>query len=399
MIKRVEVNYRGIFQKNLGKKIGSDIVMIASRMGQRAFSNGRYSDSPERNGIPCKYFAFVSPDLPEEELEAECGAKLEIDEANISVVLDDTMCKGVEPWGWHGVRPINERVVKDGCLLVVSKKKPEELLKFIGKKPYNYRLAVLDGDASLAGLWVNKDDLTHERILGGIAAIDPAVISIEAVEAYLMDKTKQKHRAEAARAAYESLRAEAKPPRVKTVTPKDGIVWTHQIPVLPKWFEMAEGAAVPAVKRGFEMGPKGQSRNAMFKRGTTKTQRPAVRFDLCTKCTLCWVECPDECFDPTTDGYYDIEYQYCVGCGKCAEICPVKECIVMVDELQFEDDHSPWEHWKKDSKEYITWVEGKKGKERVSYPVVTGKGRTVTQGEVMPEGKIVPVRKTEEVEA
>ena len=34
MIKRVEVNYRGIFQKNLGKKIGSDIVMIASRMGQ-----------------------------------------------------------------------------------------------------------------------------------------------------------------------------------------------------------------------------------------------------------------------------------------------------------------------------------------------------------------------------
>ena len=166
MIKRVEVNYRGIFQKNLGKKIGSDIVMIASRMGQKAFSNGRYSDSPERNGIPCKYFAFVSPDLAEEELEAECGAKLEIDEANISVVLDDTMCKGVEPWGWHGIRPINERVVKDGCLLVVSNKKPEELLKFIGKKPYNYRLAILDGDASLAGLWVNKDDLTHERILG-----------------------------------------------------------------------------------------------------------------------------------------------------------------------------------------------------------------------------------------
>ena len=140
---------------------------------------------------------------------------------------------------------------------------------------------------------------------------------------------------------------------MKTVTPNDGIVWTHEIPVLPKWFEMQEGAAVPAVKRGFEIGPRGQSRNAMFKRGTTKTQRPAVRFDLCTKCTLCWVECPDECFDPTSDGYYDIEYQYCVGCGKCAEICPVKECIVMVDELQFEDDHSPWEHWKKDSKEYI----------------------------------------------
>ena len=46
MIKRVEVQYRGIFQKSLGKYIGSDIVMIASRMGRVAFSNGRYSDAP-----------------------------------------------------------------------------------------------------------------------------------------------------------------------------------------------------------------------------------------------------------------------------------------------------------------------------------------------------------------
>ena len=52
MIKRVEVQYRGIFQKTLGKYIGSDIVQIASRMGKVAFSNGRYSDAPERNGIP-----------------------------------------------------------------------------------------------------------------------------------------------------------------------------------------------------------------------------------------------------------------------------------------------------------------------------------------------------------
>ena len=67
MIKRVEINYRGIFQKNLAKKIGGDIVIIASRMGKVGFSNGRYSDSPERNGIPCKYFAFVTPDLARSE--------------------------------------------------------------------------------------------------------------------------------------------------------------------------------------------------------------------------------------------------------------------------------------------------------------------------------------------
>ena len=69
----------------------------------------------------------------------------------------------------------------------------------------------------------------------------------------------------------------------------------------------------------------------------------------------------------------------------------------MVDELRFEDDSSPWEHWKRDAQDYLHWVEDKKGKERVSYRVITGKGRTVTQGELMPEGKIVPVGKTEEV--
>jgi pyruvate ferredoxin oxidoreductase delta subunit len=382
MIKRIEINYRGIFQKNLAKRIGSDIVIIASRMGQVGFSNGRYSDSPERNGIPCKYFAFVSPDLPEEELEAECGAKLDIDEANISVVLDDTMVKGVEPWGWHGIRPINEKVVDGGSLLVVSRKEPQDLLKFIGKKPYNYNLAPLEGDASLAGLWVYKDDLTYERILGAIAALDPQIISLAAVQDYLWQKTQEEHRVRAANEAYEAVQN-----RLHMVTPSDGIEWPHEVPVLPKWHEFGEGAAVPAVPRGFAIGPRGQSRNPQFKRGTTKTMRPVVRFDLCTKCTLCWLECPDECFDPTSDGLYDIAYEYCVGCGKCAEMCPVKECIVMVDELKFEDNSSPWEFHTRDPQGYITWAEEKKGQERVVYPFVTGTGMEVVPGETVPVGK------------
>ena len=115
MIKRVEVQYRGIFQKTLGKYIGSDIVQIASRMGKVAFSNGRYSDAPERNGIPCKYFAFVSPDLSRRKSSRRsAGRSWTSTEADVSVVLDDTMVKGVEPWGWHGVRAINEKVARKG---------------------------------------------------------------------------------------------------------------------------------------------------------------------------------------------------------------------------------------------------------------------------------------------
>ncbi len=382
MIKRVEINYRGIFQKNLAKRIGGDIVIIASRMGKIGFSNGRYSDSPERNGIPCKYFAFVSPDLAEEELEAECGAKLDIDEADVSVVLDDTMVKGVEPWGWHGIRPINEKIIPKGCMLVVTRKDHRDLTKFVARREFDYRMATLSGDTNLAGLWVFKDDLTHERVLGAIAAVDPDVISIEAVEDYLRSKTGEERRAQAARAAYEEVLRS-----IRIVTPAEGIDWPHRVPELPKWNAFMEGVAVPAVERGFAMGPGGQSRNVTFKRGTTKTLRPVVRFDLCIGCTLCWLDCPDECFDPVTGNLYDVNYEYCVGCGKCATVCPVPECIVMVDELKFEDDSSPWEHYRRDPEGYIAWAEAKKGRDRVYYPPVTGTGGEIREG-VAPPAKL-----------
>ncbi len=380
MIKRVEVNYRGIFQKNLGKYIGSDIAFIASRMGKIGFSNGRYSDSPERNGIPCKYFAFVSPDLSEEELEAECGAKMDIDEADISVILDDTMCKGVEPWGWHGIRPVNEKVHENAAMLVVTRKSQDDLVAFTEARPYDYRMAILEGDASFAGLWVFKDDLTRERVLGAIAAVDPEIINIEAVESYLLDKTHAEHRAAAAREAYnETLQ------KIQVISSGQGITWPYPKVILPKWNEFGEGAVIPGVPRGFKIGPRGQERNDQFKRGTTKSQRPVVRFDLCIKCTLCWLDCPDECFDPTDDGLYDVNYEVCVGCHKCASVCPVPECIVMVDELKFTDHDSPWEHYKKDRDGYFKWAEEKKGVDRFYFPQVTGTGFEIRQ-----DGKTVP---------
>ena len=182
------------------------------------------------------------------------GRSLDIDEADVSVVLDDSMVKGVEPWGWHGVRSINEKVREKGCQLVMTRHDHDHLLQFMGKRPFPYRLATLDGDASFAGLWVDKDDLTHERCLGAIAAVDPGIISIEAVEAYLLDKTKDEHRAQAARDAYDATLR-----RIKVVSPGQGIDWPHKIPVLPKWHEFEEGGVVlPAVPRGFKMGPRGQ---------------------------------------------------------------------------------------------------------------------------------------------
>ena len=140
---RLEVNYRGIFQKSLAYRITNDLVYAAHSEGKTAFSNGRYSDDPQRNGVPCANFAFFSDKLSEDDLEAVASASMDIDRANVVVVLDDTMVKGLEPWGHYGIRPINEKVIAGGTLLVISRRKPEELIKHLEKKPFNYTVYVL----------------------------------------------------------------------------------------------------------------------------------------------------------------------------------------------------------------------------------------------------------------
>ena len=364
---RLEVNYRGIFQKSLANRITRDLVYVAHSQGKTAFSNGRYSDDPQRNGIPCANFAHISDDMSEEELEAVASARMDIDKANVIVVLDDAMLKGVEPWGHYGIRPINEKVIPGGVLLVVSRRKPEELVPLFEKKPFTYKIAILPGDASFAGLWYYRDDGTDVKVLGAIAKV-AQVISLDKVREYVK-KTYSAGKVEMVQQAYDSV-------SIQEVRTTDGIVWPHAKPVLPAWNDFEEGIVVPAIKRGFQMGPRGQNRNPNYKRGTSKTQRPIIRFDLCTKCVLCWYECPDECFDPTSDGLYDVNYDYCTGCGRCAEVCPVKECIVMVDELNFDNNNSAWETYKKNPQAYVKWVEEKKGKVRMMPSPVTGRGES-----------------------
>ena len=97
----VEVIYRGVFQKTLAKNITRGIVLAAHNEGKLGISFGRYGDSPERNGIPAKSFAIVAND--EQTLEAGM-AQYEPKQVDLTVVLDDTLCKGAESWAWYGLQ-------------------------------------------------------------------------------------------------------------------------------------------------------------------------------------------------------------------------------------------------------------------------------------------------------
>jgi pyruvate ferredoxin oxidoreductase delta subunit len=47
----------------------------------------------------------------------------------------------------------------------------------------------------------------------------------------------------------------------------------------------------------------------------------------CNKCLLCWIYCPEACISKKIE----IDYNYCKGCGVCAEECP-RKAIEMIKE-------------------------------------------------------------------
>ena len=109
----VEVVYRGIFQKTLARNIVRHIVFAARKDGKIGTAFGRYGDSPERNGIPAKQFAIVADTALELE---ESMAVYEATAVDVTINVDDTMCKGIESWAWYGLQPINELTKPGGTL-------------------------------------------------------------------------------------------------------------------------------------------------------------------------------------------------------------------------------------------------------------------------------------------
>ena len=365
-----EIIYRGIYQKTLANKISRTLVLAAVKEGKQGISFGRYSDSPERNGIPAKLFGYIADNS--EELQA-VAAKYEPKQVDVSICVDDTLCKGVESWAWYGLQPINAVTKPGGTLIVTSNYKTNDLVKHIHRRDTPYKLAVIPGGASMAGLWVYKNDGTDARCLGAALKAEPNICSMASLEQAIRENIGGDAHVEAARASFEDTRPdEIKPGQGNTEVP-----FTFQ---LLKWTEMREGVVIDGVgghnnyrdmDGGYEPG-----RNEYFKKWSTRTMRPVVAFDKCTKCTLCWIACPDTVFDVTPDGYFDANMEACCGCGVCEAICPVNDCITMVNEVVFEDRDSQYLMWKKDAKSYQGYLTDKRknGKVENRHPI-TGLGQ------------------------
>jgi pyruvate ferredoxin oxidoreductase delta subunit len=350
----VEIIYRGVFQKTLAKNITRGIVLAAHYEGKPGISFGRYGDSPERNGIPAKSFAIVASDDQALQLGM---AHYEPEQVDLTVVLDDTLCKGTESWAWGGLHPVNQAVKPGGTLIVVSTQNPDDLLNVIHRREKPYRLGVVKGIPSFSGMWVYKDDHTDVRILGAIAKALPELVGFESVEKYVETKLKGGLKTTSARTAFDRFAP-------IEVQPSQGSAEEPFRFELLKWEDMQEGTAVKGQPQGGayadpvtgKLGGFRPARNDKFKKFTTRSMRPVVNFETCTKCTLCWLNCPDGSFDVTPDGTYDANLEACCGCGICEAVCPVENCITMVSEAQFHDNNSQWLQFKKDKAAYLQWL-------------------------------------------
>jgi pyruvate ferredoxin oxidoreductase delta subunit len=341
----VEVVYRGIFQKRLANRISRGVVLGARKEGKVGTAFARYGDSPERNGIPAKNFAVVATD--EVQLESSL-AKYEPASVELSIVVDDTMCKGIESWAWYGIQPINKLIVAGGVLIVTSDKTPDQLLEHIKVKDHAYTLAIVpsppragvfapEGSASFAGLWVDNDDNTDFFCLAAVARVAPQIMTLDSVLAMVLERTNDAVRVEAVREAFEKV-------QLRLVQPGEGSTADYEEYMKPGWTHMREGIIVEAMKVG--------TRNPIYKKWSTRTRRPLVNFETCIKCTQCWLQCPDECFEVTPEGTYEVVYEACIGCSICAEVCPVPDCITMVNELSFDDNDNMYAMFKTDPDGY-----------------------------------------------
>ncbi len=71
---------------------------------------------------------------------------------------------------------------------------------------------------------------------------------------------------------------------------------------------------------------------ASGKTGTWRKYKPVIDKSKCVKCLLCWLYCPEGAIVRDEEDNVSINYDFCKGCGICANECP-RKAITMVEEV------------------------------------------------------------------
>ena len=175
-------------------------------------------------------------------------AKYEPKEVDITIAVDDTLCKGVESWAWYGLQPVNKLLKPGGTLIVTSRENARGAhCRWRTARSTRTSLAILKGTPSFSGLWVYKDDHTDVRILGAIASILPELFSLDVGQE---DHPGRMERSGEGRLGRSGLMSA--PPALPS-SPTRAIPETPYKFEMPKWTRCGKASPFPCIATGKQM--------------------------------------------------------------------------------------------------------------------------------------------------
>jgi len=96
--------------------------------------------------------------------------------------------------------------------------------------------------------------------------------------------------------------------------------------------QITQNLKMPTCEEELPFGPSTPSGVLTEGNAGWRVERPAVNYEKCIKCLICWTFCPEGVIDKNIS----IDMNFCKGCGICANECP-KGAITMVSEVNGDD--------------------------------------------------------------
>ena len=144
---------RGVTQDMEGRHLSLLLANSASKDGKFSQAWDNYADLPDRVGVPLRKYARISDE------EIEMRYLYENAEPNMSIVMDDTIVKGID---------VLYGMPKGGVLVVNTKRPVDEILKLIPNKDVLSKIVCVDATGIAGGTGLESLDFMGSE--GGVEA-------------------------------------------------------------------------------------------------------------------------------------------------------------------------------------------------------------------------------------
>ena len=144
---------RGVTQDMEGRHLSLLLGNSAAKDGKFTQAWDNYADLPDRVGVPLRKYARISDE------EIEMRYAYENSRPNMSIVMDDTIVKGID---------VLRGMPKGGVLVVNTKRSADEILKLIPNKELLKTIVCVDATGIVGGTGLESLDFMGSE--GGVEA-------------------------------------------------------------------------------------------------------------------------------------------------------------------------------------------------------------------------------------